>query len=263
MHSIKRSLLFSLLIAVALPNESTAQSSEQSSSNSTTISSAKIQAFELEPVKRLEPGVELRFKLYGTPGGSSTVRIDGVPGRLVLEEVESGLYEGVHSISNRNRVRASALIIANLRIGNSVATSTLDQPILAQRQNLPQTQVSSHRETIKNACSNCGVVESIQIVEVKGNGSYVGKVAGGVIGAVIGSQVGKGRGTTAAEIAGALGGAVAGNEIEKRTKTSRHFDVTARLTDGGTQTVTYQNQPSLIVGQKVKLENGVFVSNGS
>ena len=124
-------------------------------------------------------------------------------------------------------------------------------------------QVSQHRENVAKSCSNCGVIESIQIIEVKGDGSYVGKVAGGVVGALLGSQVGKGRGTTAAEIAGALGGAVAGNEIEKRTKSSRHFDVTARLTEGGLQTVTYPNQPPFIVGQKVKLENGVFVANGN
>jgi outer membrane lipoprotein SlyB len=244
-------------------NTSGSTATSTSTSTSKLINSAKIQTFELEPVQRLSPGVELHFKLYGTPGGAGTVRIDGVPGKLILDEVESGLYEGTHNISNSHRVRANALMVANLRIGNSIATATLDQPILAMKGAMPVAQVQDHRENVVKSCANCGVIESIQIVEVKGNGSYVGKVAGGVVGAVLGSQVGRGKGTTAAEIAGAIGGAVAGNEIEKRTKSSRHFDVTARLTEGGVQTVTYPNQPPFIVGQKVKLENGVFVANGN
>jgi outer membrane lipoprotein SlyB len=253
----------SCLAALFLLSAGMAGAQSSNYSASTSITSARIQSFELDPVRRLTPGAELHFKLYGTPGGTGTVRIDGVPGRLILDEVESGLYEGTHNISSRHRVRANALMVANLRIGNSIATATLDQPILALKSAPPIARVSDHRESMARSCANCGVIESIQIVEVKGNGSYVGKVAGGVVGALLGSQVGQGRGTTAAEIAGAIGGAVAGNEIEKRTKASRHFDVTARLTEGGLQTVTYPNQPPFIVGQKVKLENGVFVANGN
>ncbi len=256
--------LIACLAALLLSSSEIALAQNPSYSATTSPASAKIQSFELDPVRRLSPGAELHFKLYGTPGGTGTVRIDGVPGRLILDEVESGLYEGTHNVSSRHLVRANALMIANLRIGNSIATATLDQPILAMKSAAaPLAQVSQHRENVAKSCSNCGVIESIQIIEVKGDGSYVGKVAGGVVGALLGSQVGKGRGTTAAEIAGALGGAVAGNEIEKRTKSSRHFDVTARLTEGGLQTVTYPNQPPFIVGQKVKLENGVFVANGN
>jgi outer membrane lipoprotein SlyB len=261
---MKVNKLIACLAVLLLASSEIALAQSPNYSATTSITSAKIQSFELDQVRRLSPGAELHFKLYGTPGGTGTVRIDGVPGRLILDEVESGLYEGTHNISSRHRVKANALIVANLRIGNSIATATLDQPILAMKSAAaPLAQVSEHREKVAKSCSNCGVIESIQIIEVKGDGSYVGKVAGGVVGALLGSQVGKGRGTTAAEIAGALGGAVAGNEIEKRTKSSRHFDVTARLTEGGLQTVTYPNQPPFIVGQKVKLENGVFVANGN
>jgi outer membrane lipoprotein SlyB len=258
-----RTYLGNCLAVMLLVGGNSAIAQNAGNSTSMSVTSAKIQTFELAPVRRLSPGVELHFKLYGTPGGVGTVRIDGVPGRLILDEVESGLYEGTHNISSSHRVKANSLMVANLRIGNSIATATLDQPILALKTAVPVAQVSDHRESLAKTCSNCGVIESIQIVDVKGNGSYVGKVAGGVVGAVLGSQVGGGKGRTAAQIAGAIGGAVAGNEIEKRTKTSRHFDVTARLTEGGLQTVTYANQPAFIVGQKVKLENGVFVANGN
>ena len=105
------------------------------------------------------------------------------------------------------------------------------------------------------------MIESINVVEVSGEGGYLGKIAGGVLGAAIGSQIGQGRGKTAAEIAGAVGGVVAGNEVEKRAKKTRHYDVTARLQDGGTQTISYETEPAFRVGDKVRVENGALVPN--
>lgn len=71
---------------------------------------------------------------------------------------------------------------------------------------------SSARQAAR-LCVNCGVVEAINLVEVKGTGSYLGMIAGGVAGALLGSQVGQGRGTTAAQVAGAAGGAFAGSDV--------------------------------------------------
>ena len=59
-----------------------------------------------------------------------------------------------------------------------------------------------------HACGNCGVVEAINAIEVKGEGGYLGLVGGGVAGAVLGSQVGNGNGRTAAQLLGAVGGAL-------------------------------------------------------
>jgi outer membrane lipoprotein SlyB len=116
---------------------------------------------------------------------------------------------------------------------------------------------SSARQAAR-ICVNCGVVEAINLVEVKGTGSYLGMIAGGVAGALLGSQVGQGRGTTAAQVAGAAGGAYAGNEIEKRMKTTKHYEVVVRLENGGSQTVSYETQPGFAVGAKVKVENGTL-----
>ena len=68
-------------------------------------------------------------------------------------------------------------------------------------------------------CSECGVIESIRAVEVKGQASGLGAVTGGVAGAVVGSQFGSGNGRTALGVLGAAGGAYAGHEIEKNMKT--------------------------------------------
>ena len=102
------------------------------------------------------------------------------------------------------------------------------------------------------------MIQAINPVEVKGNGSYVGKIAGGVVGVLLGSQIGDGSGRTAAQIAGAVGGAVAGNEIEKRAKTATHYEVVVRLANGGTQTISYDKAPPFTVGQRVKVENGTL-----
>ncbi|MFN0161735.1 MAG: glycine zipper 2TM domain-containing protein [Burkholderiales bacterium] len=116
-----------------------------------------------------------------------------------------------------------------------------------------------HPRTAVRNCANYGVVEAINVVEVNGNGSCLGKIAGGVVGALVGSQVGSGRGTTAAQAAGAIGGAVAGNEIEKRVRKSKHYEVVARLQGGGTQMVSYASEPAFRVGDKIRLENGTLV----
>lgn len=215
----------------------------------------RIDRFEVDPAASLGAGSDLFFSLRGSPGGKASVRITGVKGKLALPEVAVGVYEGTYTIKDRDRVAANAATTATLRLGEREVSATLGQPLLAAAGRMP-----SGRRVAKS-CANCGVVEMIDVVEVAGEGSYLGKIAGGVVGAVIGSQIGSGRGTTAAEIAGAVGGAVAGNEIEKRVKKSKHYDVFVRLQGGGSQTISYAAQPAFKVGDKVRVENGTLVPN--
>ncbi|MBI5783512.1 MAG: glycine zipper 2TM domain-containing protein [Gammaproteobacteria bacterium] len=111
------------------------------------------------------------------------------------------------------------------------------------------------------ACPNCGVVESVKLVEVKGGGSGAGAVAGGLVGAVVGNQVGAGRGKTLATVAGAAGGAYAGNEIEKSMKKTAHYQITIRMNDGSVRTVTQQSDPGVHAGDGVKVANGSVLKN--
>lgn len=217
-------------------------------------STPKIVSLEVDPVARLESGAELFFSMSGNPGGIASIRIAGVKGKLSLHEVTPGVYEGMYVIKDRDRILPNAATIATLRVGNREVSGRLGQSLLAVAGSAP-----SARRLARN-CANCGVVESINVIEVNGNGSYLGKIAGGVVGAVLGSQVGSGRGTTVAQIAGAVGGAVAGNEIEKRVNKSKHYDVTARLQGGGVQTISYATEPAFRVGDKVKVENGLLVA---
>ena len=181
----------------------------------------------------------------------TSVRLQGVRGKTLLTETSPGKYEGVHRIAANDRVAANTRATATLRSGNRTVTSQLGQSLLA----------SSAVVRPGRLCANCGVVEAVNVVEVKGPGSYLGLIAGGVAGAVLGSQVGKGSGKTAAQVLGAAGGAYAGREIEKNVRKTKVYEVVTRLEGGGTQTISYETDPGYKVGDRVRVEGGALVRN--
>ncbi len=108
-------------------------------------------------------------------------------------------------------------------------------------------------------CSSCGTVESINLVESKGQGSGIGAVVGGVAGALLGNTMGQGNGRTAMTLVGAGGGAYAGNEIEKNTHKTSSYRIRVRLENGGLRTVYQRNPPAVAVGDRVKVVNGAVI----
>jgi outer membrane lipoprotein SlyB len=111
------------------------------------------------------------------------------------------------------------------------------------------------------ACAECGVIESVREVEAKGTGSGLGAVGGAVVGGLLGNQVGAGHGKDAMTVVGAVGGAFAGNEVEKRVKTSKSYEITVRLNDGTSHVIKQAGVPAWHTGDKVKLVNGAIQSN--
>jgi outer membrane lipoprotein SlyB len=224
----------------------------------------RIDRFNVDPANRLVPGAELVFTLAGSPEGTASVRINGVKGKISLEEIRPGVYEGAYTVKNRDKIVPRTVVTGNLRLGKQERSKVLGQA-LADNAAASRPRVSARPTAPTGAvgapvCANCGVVEAINVVETKGNGSYLGMIGGGVVGALLGSQVGHGKGTTIAEVAGAAGGAWAGNEIEKRVKTTKHYEVVVRLQNGGVQTVSYPSQPAFAVGSRVRVENGTLVA---
>ena len=110
-------------------------------------------------------------------------------------------------------------------------------------------------------CAECGVVQSVHEVDAKGAGSGLGAVGGAVVGGVLGHQVGHGDGNTIATVIGAVGGGLAGNEIEKRVKTTKSFEITVHMDDGSSRVFTEASATSWRAGDKVKVVNGVIQSN--
>ncbi len=105
-----------------------------------------------------------------------------------------------------------------------------------------------------------GVVQAIDVVSREQAGIGLGTVAGAVVGGVLGNQVGGGRGRTAATVAGAAGGALIGHEMEKNARASDQvYRVAVRMDNGITQTLVYEAQPGVQVGERVRLENGVII----
>lgn len=212
----------------------------------------RIERFEVRGDTQLTPGNELNFTVYGTPGAKVDMAIDGAKGVFFLPEVKPGEYAGEYIIRRSDRIASNSVVTANLRLGNRVATTRLNKPLLlASTTPMTATAVSRY-------CNNCAVVEAINVVQVDGDGNYLGTIGGGVIGAALGSQVGSGSGKTAAQIAGALGGAYIGRNIERNAKRTQHYEVVVRFANAGTQTVTYEQDPGLRVGEKVKVNNGVL-----
>lgn len=213
----------------------------------------RIERFDVQAEESLAAGNELNFRMSGTPGAKVDMAIAGAKGVFFLPETNPGQYEGSYTIRRADRIVPSSVVTANMRIGNRVTTKTLGRPLIVLENT--QTPVVSRAERY---CSNCATVDAINVVQVNGDGNYLGTIGGGVVGALLGSQVGKGSGKTAAQIAGAVGGAYVGRNIERKAKQTQHYEVVVRFANAGTQTVTYENDPGLRVGEKVRVNDGVL-----
>jgi outer membrane lipoprotein SlyB len=116
-------------------------------------------------------------------------------------------------------------------------------------------------KTTPGICTDCGKVTTINVVEQEGEGTGLGAVAGGVIGGVLGNQIGRGSGRKIATVAGAAGGAYAGHQAEKHVKTTKRWNVAVRMESGATRMFSYDQEPSVRVGDSVKIRDGGLVLN--
>jgi outer membrane lipoprotein SlyB len=107
-------------------------------------------------------------------------------------------------------------------------------------------------------CSYCGVVEAVEAIQRKGEGSGLGAVAGGVLGAVAGNQVGRGDGKKAMTVLGAVGGGLAGHEVEKRARGETVYKVKVRLDDGSLRIIEQATEPK--VGSRVEVRGDTLKS---
>jgi len=131
----------------------------------------------------------------------------------------------------------------------------------AQRAPAPATTHAS-TQPARAICASCGVVESVQAVQQKGEGSGLGVAGGAVAGGLLGHQVGGGNGKTAMTVLGAVGGAFAGNEIEKRVRATTVYDVKVRMEDGSVR--TFRHNEAVTAGTKVQVEgSSLRVSGGT
>jgi len=160
----------------------------------------------------------------------------------------------------RAQAREQARIDAREQAREQARIDAREQARTEARERARDARIAA-RTPAKAPCPECGVVESVREIATKGEGSGIGVVGGAVVGGLLGHQVGGGRGKDIATVAGAVGGAVAGNEIEKRVKTGKSYEITVRLEDGSTRVISEANPPTWRAGDRVKIVNGVIQSN--
>ena len=204
-----------------------------------------IERFEVRYGRDTREGQDLTFTLRGTPGGRASVRMRGTQRRVLLQETSPGDYSGSITLRTTDRLDPGEPVVARLSVGDRSVTAPLSPPLEAQRVT---------RSRVAAVCVDCATVVAIRPVEVRGDGSYVGPLAGGVLGAVVGNQVGGGSGRSAATVAGAIGGALLGREIERRNnKRTTHYDVVLRMDDGNERTISVPEVGGLRVGDPVNV----------
>lgn len=148
-----------------------------------------------------------------------------------------------------------ATLTGALPFAHSETNASVSQPY-----GFEEKVVEAPMQRLAAACSNCGIVESVRAVEVKGEGTGLGAVAGGITGALLGTQIGNGNGRTVATVAGAAGGAYAGNEIEKNTRKHVTYRIRVRMGDETVRTVYQRSAPSVSPGDRVKVVDGTIVA---
>ncbi len=84
---------------------------------------AVIERFVVRGAGSLEPGQELRFRLFGAPGGQAFLEIPGVLRAVQMAETRPGVYQADYVIRRRDNVDAFPRAIASLHVGNERVTA--------------------------------------------------------------------------------------------------------------------------------------------
>lgn len=103
-----------------------------------------------------------------------------------------------------------------------------------------------------------GVIQSMRPVNVQGQPTGIGAVAGGVAGGAAGSLIGNNNVTAniIGAVAGALAGGLAGNAIEKGVSSGTAVEFIIRGDDGRTISVVQTNENNFRPGERVMLTYG-------
>ena len=92
------------------------------------VPALRVDAFDVEPIRRLTPGSELAFTLSGTPGADVSLRIAG-GGDLRMTEGRPGSYAGSYTVRERDRVNASSPVTARLAKDGQVVSALLNESL--------------------------------------------------------------------------------------------------------------------------------------
>ena len=109
-------------------------------------------------------------------------------------------------------------------------------------------------------CRDCATVVAERPIAVRGRGTGLGAVAGGIGGGLLGSTIGRGHGNVAMTVLGAAGGAFAGNAIEENANNRTEYQLVVRYPDGRERTFVHLHPWGYQVGQTVRVVQGRVVA---
>jgi outer membrane lipoprotein SlyB len=135
----------------------------------------------------------------------------------------------------------------------AIEPARLPPPTLAQAAPAPQATAAP---IVPPICKECGTVEAVRQIEVKGEGTGLGAVGGAVVGGLLGNTMGGGHGKSAMTVLGAVGGGLAGNQIEKNVRKQVRYQISVRLDDDTVRTFTQDQQPTWRDGDRVRIVEG-------
>ena len=114
-------------------------------------------------------------------------------------------------------------------------------------------RVYSRHQTRTQHTVHIGTVEKVEYVDIEGNRTPVGVIAGGALGAVVGNSIGDDSGRTIATVLGAILGGVAGSAVEEKVTGKEGLEITIKLESGKTIAVIQEADMSFHVGERVRV----------
>ena len=118
-------------------------------------SAPKIERLNVAPVDKLDPGVDLKFTLLGTPGAQAILAIEGVVRDINMKEVKPGQYEASYTVRRLDHFPASGNIFARLEAGGQVTRTRLNQSLLvAAKPPVLKNMLPKEGETVAQGPTN-------------------------------------------------------------------------------------------------------------
>ncbi|MGH8726805.1 MAG: hypothetical protein ACREV9_01310 [Burkholderiales bacterium] len=158
-------------------------------------------------------------------------------------------------------IKLTAAIIATTLALATCSTPTEHVPFDRKGNN------EDRQSSTRDACSNCAVVEDVDLVAHDtdvGVGAVAGGIVGGVAGAAIGNEIGDDdseAGAIAGGVAGAAAGAYGGHKAEQYYNREKDaYRITLRMHDGSYRTVTQSEKPGFRKGDRVRIEDDRVVA---
>ncbi|MDQ6629056.1 MAG: hypothetical protein M3Z29_11540 [Pseudomonadota bacterium] len=192
-----------------------------------------VEAFDVERVADLSPGVPLNFRLYGSPGAAVILAIEGSGQSVRLKETGAGAYEGAYVIQAQDRLRPDSRVVATLQRGGAAARATLAGPLRLEPGALPWAAAAAvpAAADVRAAptCTDCAVVEWIHSIEAP--------PPGGLLHA----------------FRSVLAGLPLGRQVDRSVFSPTGYDVLLRLPDGSAVSRHFDEPPGFRPGETVQL----------